>query len=199
MVDIVVHGERHLRVGAVDRRRRCIEQMPAAIVPAALENGGEAGEIGIDISKRIDQRMTNAGLRREMNDIRKAVLLEQCGHAVAVGKVELDEAQAIGFGELGATRFLQRRIVIGIHIVEPDNVAAVAQQTLRDMKADEAGRAGDEDGAVSHRICPALSIARAATGRFLPALLRDRACLDVQNNALAVLEQLPINGQPPAT
>ena len=50
--------------------------MPAAVVPAALEDGGEAGQIGIDISEGVDQRMTNAGLCREMNDIRETVLLE---------------------------------------------------------------------------------------------------------------------------
>ena len=37
---------------------------------------------------------------------------------------------ATGFAELRTTRFLKRRIIVGIHIVETDNFAAVAQQTL---------------------------------------------------------------------
>ena len=125
MVDVVVDGERHFRVRAVDRGGRCVEKMPAAIVPAAFENGRKAGEIGIDIGKRIDQRMADAGLRRKMNDIGKAMLLEERGHAVSIGKIELDEAHAIGFCKLRAPSFLQRRIVIGIHVVEADNVVAV--------------------------------------------------------------------------
>ena len=72
------------------------------------------------------------------------------GHAVAIGKIELDKAKAIRFGELRASRFFQRRIVVGVHVVEPDNVAAIAQKTLCDMEADEAGSSGDENWAVSH-------------------------------------------------
>ena len=74
------------------------------------------------------------------------------GHAVAIGKVEFDEAKPIGFGKLRAPRFLQSRIIIGIHVVEADDVAAVAQETLRDVEPDEASRSGDENRAVSHRI-----------------------------------------------
>ena len=48
--------------------------MPAAIVPAAFEDRREAGEIGVDIGKRIDQGMTNAGLRRQVHDIGKTML-----------------------------------------------------------------------------------------------------------------------------
>ena len=42
--------------------------MPAAIVPASLEDRREAGEVGVDIGKRIHQGMTNAGLRRQVHD-----------------------------------------------------------------------------------------------------------------------------------
>ena len=68
--------------------------MPAAIVAAALEDVGEAGQIGIHIGVRIDQRIAHAGLRREMNHIGKAMLREQRCHALAIGKVELDETEA---------------------------------------------------------------------------------------------------------
>ena len=81
MVDIVVHGKRHVGIGAVDRRRRRIEQMPAAVVPAAFEDIGEADQIGIHIGVRIDQRIAHAGLRGEMDDMGKAMLREQRGHA----------------------------------------------------------------------------------------------------------------------
>ena len=67
--------------------------MPAAIVPATFEDSREAGQIGIDIGERIDERMPNAGLRREVNDVRKAMLLEQRGHSLAIGEIELDETK----------------------------------------------------------------------------------------------------------
>ena len=77
------------------------------------------------------------------------------GHPLAVGKVELGETKALGFGELRAARLLQRRIVVSIHVVEPDDVTAVSQKPPRDVKADKAGGAGDENRTVSHRSRPA--------------------------------------------
>jgi hypothetical protein len=41
-------------------------------------------------------------------------------------------------------RLLQRHIVIGCQVVEPDDGEAVAQQTVAEMKADEARGTGDE-------------------------------------------------------
>ena len=100
--------------------------MPAAIVPAAFENIGEADEIGIHIGVRIDQRMAHAGLRREMHHERKAMLREQGRHAGAIGEIELDKAKAVELGQLRQPRVFQLRIVISVQIVEPDNLAAIA-------------------------------------------------------------------------
>src|SRR5581483_277537 len=95
--------------------------------------------------------MANAGLRGKMDDVGKAVLAEQCGHSVAVGEVKPDETHASGLLELAAAGVLQRGVVICVHIVEADHVAAVFQQTPGDMKADKPGCSGDQDGSVSHR------------------------------------------------
>ena len=69
--------------------------MLAPVVAAAFEHIGKAGEIGVDIGVRIDQRMAHAGLRGEMDHVGKTVLLEQRGDAVAVGEIELDEAKRL--------------------------------------------------------------------------------------------------------
>ena len=45
----------------------------------------------------------------------------------------------------GAARLLEMRIVIGRHAVEAVDKMPDVEQTLRQMKADEAGRAGHED------------------------------------------------------
>ena len=50
--------------------------MPAAVVAATFEDVGKALKIGVDIGMRIDERISNTGLRSQMNDIRKAMLLE---------------------------------------------------------------------------------------------------------------------------
>ena len=55
-------------------------------------------------------------------------------------------------GEFGQAGFLQLRVIVGIEVVERDDGAAVGEQTPRDVKADEAGRASDENRL--HRALP---------------------------------------------
>ena len=54
------------------------------------------------------------------------------------------------FGEFRAAGFLQGRIVVRVHIVQPNDVAAVLQKTPRNVEADKSGSTSDEDGSVSH-------------------------------------------------
>ena len=53
--------------------------------------------------------------------------------------------------EPGVARFLQPHIVIGRHGVDFDDRMAIGQQPPRQMEADEAGAAGDEDLHVRRR------------------------------------------------
>src|SRR4029077_18989311 len=94
-------------------------------VSATFENSGEAAQIGIDICKWVGQRISNAGLRGEMNDIRKVVLFEKARRPVAIGKVQFHETKPIGFGELRTPRLFQTRIIIWVHVIEADNIVAV--------------------------------------------------------------------------
>ena len=68
MIDIVRRAKRHPGVGAVDRGRRGVNEMPASRVPASFEHVEKAREIGIDIGMRIDQGMPHAGLGSEVHD-----------------------------------------------------------------------------------------------------------------------------------
>ena len=114
-----------------------------------------------------------------MDDVGKAVLGKQRGHAFAVGEVELGKLEAIGFCQLGEARLLQLRIVIVVHIIEADHGLAVAQQPPGDMKADETGGAGDQDGSYSrHRSMPS---------GFCP---RSSLRFHIENGALAVAQQV---------
>src|SRR5262249_5322144 len=116
----------------------------------ALKDMEEADEIGVGVGMRVDQRMTHARLRGEMHDMREALLLEQRRHAGAVSEVELGETERRMPGQFVEPRPPECRIVIGVEIVEADNGAGVGQQTTRDMEADEAGGAGDEDWISRH-------------------------------------------------
>ncbi len=89
--------------------------------------------------------MAHAGLRREMHDLGKAMRLEQFRHSLAVGNVQLLEPEAGKCLELRNAGRFQPRIVIGVEVVEADDVIAVRQQAPRNVHADEPGRAGDEN------------------------------------------------------
>ena len=129
--------------------------MPAAVVPAAFQDIGEADDVGIDIGVRIDQRKSHAGLRAEMHHVGEAMLGKKRRHASAVRKVEFDEAEAFELFELGEARLFQPGIVVGVQVVDADNGAALPEQQPRDVEADEAGGAGDEGGLLSHAMLSA--------------------------------------------
>src|SRR3977135_2416574 len=95
-----------------------------------------------------------AALRREMHHMGEAVLGDQRRHADTVGEVEPDETKRRRLCELVEARLLERRIIIGVEIVETDDIAAIRGETARDMEADESRGAGDEDRFIRHRRVP---------------------------------------------
>src|SRR5579885_1143403 len=162
--------------------------MAAAIVAAAFEDVGKADQIGIDISKGIDQRIAHAGLRPEMYDIRKAVLGKEPRHPGAVREVELDEAKTLELCELGEPRLFQLGIIVGIQIVEPDHSASLLRQTAGDVITDESGGAGNEDGIVYSR------------HRSISSGLQRRSSRDLTSTTMPCprLSSFFTSGQPPA-
>ena len=107
MVDVLMHAERHLGVGAIDRARRRINQMLDAVMTAALEDVQEADQVGIDIGVRIVERVADAGLRGEMQDALRLVFREQPFHRGAILQVGLDEVKAVARRKLVQPRLLQ--------------------------------------------------------------------------------------------
>ena len=77
MIDVVGGAKRQPGVGAIDRRGRRIDQMPAAVMAAAFQHVDEALQVGIHVGVRIGQRMAHAGLRGEMDDVGKLVRRKQ--------------------------------------------------------------------------------------------------------------------------
>ena len=144
MVDIVVHRERQLGIGAVDRGRRRKQQVPAAMMPASLQNVGEAGQIGVDIGVRVLQRIPDAGLGCEVNHHRKAMLPEQRLDRRPIGKVTPLEMKSGIMAENIEPGRLQPWVIVAVEIVEPNNAPTHLEQTLCHVKSDEAGRSRDQ-------------------------------------------------------
>ena len=51
MIDVLMHRERHLRIGPVDRARRGIDQVLDARMPAALQDVRKAQQIAVDVGR----------------------------------------------------------------------------------------------------------------------------------------------------
>ena len=89
--------------------------------------------------------MADAGLRRQVDDGIEAVGGKQVRNRIAIGDIALLEVEVRVSGEFGQAGFLQLGVIVGIEVVERDDGAAIGKQTSGDVKADEAGRAGDEN------------------------------------------------------
>ena len=114
-------------------------------MPAAFEHVEEAGEVGVGVGMRVDQRMAHAGLPREMHDLGKAMDREQVGHALAVGDIHPLEPEIGICPELCNASVLQPGIVVGIEIVDAHHIMPLHRQSTGDMHADEPGCPGDEN------------------------------------------------------
>ena len=142
MIDVLMHRERHLRIGPVDRARRGIDQVLDARVPATFQNVRKTQQIAVDVNARVLQGITHSGLGRQIDDQVESLAFEQSGQRLAVGQVELHEAKP-GFGlQLLEAIQLQLHRVIVVDVVQAHDRVAAGQQTPGGVKPNEPGGAG---------------------------------------------------------
>jgi hypothetical protein len=94
---------------------------------------------------RIEQGITDAGLRSQVDDTVEAVRGKQFGRRRTIGNIALLKMEVRVSGELRYPRPLQVGVIEGIEVVERDDGAAVGQQTSRDVKADKASRPNNKN------------------------------------------------------
>ena len=117
-----------------------------AVVAAAFEDMQEAGEVGIDISVRVVERVADPGLRGEMDRRASAVSAAKVAStAVRSPRSALMKRKPFALLEPREARLLQRHVVIGVEIVEADHLVAAVEQPCRRVIADKAGGAGNQD------------------------------------------------------
>lgn len=115
---------------------------------ARLQNMEETNEIGCHIILRGLQRIAHARLGSQMGHMQRFGLRKDLRDALLIRQIAFDEAEIGMLAQLREPVLFQPNIVIGIHIVETHDLATSLQQAARHMKADEAGRAGDEHRAL---------------------------------------------------
>ena len=124
--------------------------MTAVIVPAALQDIGKAGQIGINIGMRNLERISHARLRRQMDHDRKPVAREQMWNCDAIRHIQVFEPKAGIASQNVQPGRLQLRIIIRIEIVEPDNAMAGPKQSLRHVESNEASGSRYQDWLIRH-------------------------------------------------
>jgi tRNA threonylcarbamoyladenosine modification (KEOPS) complex Cgi121 subunit len=80
VIDVVVFGEGHPCVAAIDARTRRVDQMLHAAVAAALKHIHEAHQIAVDVGIGIEQRVAHPGLRRQVDHALETFVGKQRRH-----------------------------------------------------------------------------------------------------------------------
>ena len=166
----VVRAERDFLVAAVDAAGAGIDQVLDTLVsgipgpgcpgnavirvPAGLQDVVEPDHIALDVRIRILDTIADTGLSSKVYDDIEVVFLEEAVDEVLVGEVALDELVRMLRGgrrlllDLAQTVLLERRIVVIIEVVKPDDAEGFLgiQEPQHEVGAYEAGGAGDEEG-----------------------------------------------------
>src|SRR5215471_18436760 len=124
--------------------------MTGFAVATALEDIEKTGEIGVEISVRIFQRIANTGLGGQMHDWPELTLGKNALDSAPLGEIDLVESKFVKFVQDGQARLLQRLIVIIVDAVHTNHRAAGFKKTAGKSEANEACGAGNKDGILRH-------------------------------------------------
>ncbi len=101
--------------------------------------------------------IADPGLGGQVHHAADAVVAHQRRHVLGLGDVRAHKLKAVASQEGRHARLLQRHVVIGVEIVDPDHRLAAIEEPLGHGPADEAGCAGDQDGRCSAQVSAFLS------------------------------------------
>ena len=104
----------------------------------------EPHQVAVHVRVRVLQRVAHAGLRGQVHHHLGPLVGEQARHPVAVRQLHPLEAEAVAPLQPRQPRLLEARVVVGVHVVDPQHLVAARQQAFGEVVADEAGGAGDE-------------------------------------------------------
>jgi hypothetical protein len=145
VIDIVALGKRHAGVAAIDARTRGIDEMLDAVLAAAFEDIRETEQIAVHVGGGMGQRVTHAGLRREMDHPIETTVRKERRHRRPVGDIHLDEAEIPLPRQAMKSVPLEADIVIVIEVVDAEHAIAPTKKLERGLHTDETGSAGDEN------------------------------------------------------
>ena len=145
--------ERRLTVEPIDRRRRREDEPRAAGGARGVDDPLGADQVHVGVARRLGQRRPHARQRRQVDHHVGAGLPERARQRRRVANVPLDERERRNRPEPRQVLFLGRPRIERIEVVDAHDLVAARAEALAQMRADEPGRAGDQDshgGAIVH-------------------------------------------------
>jgi hypothetical protein len=146
-IDLLHLAERHLLIGAVDRRGRRHQQVPDLQLARAFHHVECAGDVGVDVGAGMFEAVADPGLRGEVTIASGSALAGEFEQPLMVEDVEFLGAEGIALAQQRVPLLLQLEVVIGGHRVDADHPEAFGDQQPGKVEADEAGSSGNKDGA----------------------------------------------------
>ena len=112
-------------------------------IPAqVIVKKGRRDEAKIQLSERFEKAIDRAAMKAKLRDT-DSYLGEW--RKASIGEVGDDLGEAGAAFEAGEAGALEVDVVVVVEVVEADDFVAAVEQALGDVRADEAGGAGDED------------------------------------------------------
>ena len=137
--------------------------------PAGLQQVHKARQVGIHVGVRLVDGITHPRLRRQVQHAGGAHPRKQLGQGRPVGDVQPLKAEIRVRQQARQPRFLQRRVVVGVEVVDADHGVAARQQAGAGVHSDESGSAsdkhsvhGEDDGCRDEGVAAAAAAAAAA-------------------------------------
>src|SRR5271165_5033352 len=108
--------------------------MPHGMRATSLQHRQEAVDVRGDIGVRIDKRVAYACLRREMDHELRFSARKDGLHRASVRKVAAREGEGRELRKLFQPRLLQRDVVVGVEVVQSNDLSAPLKQAFRDKE-----------------------------------------------------------------
>ena len=115
-----------------------------AVVPAPLKHVKESRHVAVDVHMWIFRSIADARLSGEIYHTVGPMRPKCIFDRAPVGKIRFDVRISWFRRDAREPRFFERHVVVGIHIVDADDLVAAIQQFQRDVRADKSGGSGDE-------------------------------------------------------
>lgn len=153
--------EGNVPVQTVHRAGRSVDQVLHRVPSGRFQHAQEAVDVVGDVGKRIAERVPDPRLGRQMAHHVELLAGEQRQNSVLIGQVEPHELQAVvlrlrhppvvafrlghDYAELPQAVQFQLHVVVRVEVVDADYLVILLHQPASQVKADETGRARNEE------------------------------------------------------